>query len=332
MKISVILPTYRINCQKELDNLHNYKKYLNTSEFGEEFKNLYKYHVFYEQLDCCWHILEPTLDCLISQKFPNDEYEILLCHKYPDDMVGLMRYYKDSRFPKIEVIQEKSSIWHSLGDYATVNNNRNTGILHAKGELLFFLDDLTIFNEHLLQNVWDNYQEGFYTTCKAIKRIKTIENKIIGTHKINGLEGDTIPNSSTWTYGMSVSMKDCLKINGFDEVWDGSFGGTDLDFGRRLDRVSRYKRKIGPTIYEFSHYSEQKKRPKIRDDEMLRQICSQSPIPRNIRANTWKPTDSERLIYRNWHESSIGELDKNWDKFMDVKLYDINTKRGELNE
>jgi hypothetical protein len=65
---------------------------------------------------------------------------------------------------------------------------------------------------------------------------------------------------------------------------------------------------------------------------MLRQICSQSPIPRNIRANTWKPTDSERLIYRNWHESSIGELDKNWDKFMDVKLYDINTKRGELNE
>jgi hypothetical protein len=313
----VILPTYRKNCQEELDNLHNYQKYINTSRFGEEFEYLYNNFV-----KDATHILNPTIWCLLNQTFK--DFEIVLCHKYPEDY-----FLWNKEGLHINLVKEKDSIWHSLGDYATVNNNRNTGILNATGELLFFLDDMTIFNENLLQTVWDNYKDGFYTTCKAIKRIKVVDDKIIGTEKMKGNEGDEIPNTATWTYGMSVSMKECLKINGMDEIWDGSFGGTDADFGRRLNQISRYKRKLGPTIYEFTHYNEQKKRPKIRDDEMFRQICGQSPVPKHILANSWKPTDSERLIYKKWHESTIGELDKNWDSFMRVQLYNLKELKSE---
>jgi len=332
MKISVILPTYRKNCQEELDNLHNYEKFINTSQFGEEFKQLHQKYLYHNGLKRINHILEFTLHNLITQNFKNEDYEIILCHRYPEDVKSLIdSYLEDFDYPKIKLIKEKNSIWHSLGDYATVNSNRNTGIINATGELLFFLDDMTIFDENLLQTVWDNYQDGFYTTCKAIKRIKVVDDKIIGTEKLKGNEGDEIPNTATWTYGMSVSMKECLKINGFDSLWDGSFGGTDVDYGRRLAQVSKYKRKLGPTIYEFTHYNEQKKRPKIRDDEMLRQICGQSPVPKHIVANSWKPTDSDRLIYKKWHEETIGELDKNWDKFMDVSLYNLKElKNGKI--
>jgi hypothetical protein len=311
MKISVILPTYRKNCQAELDNLHNYEKFIDTNPFGEEFKQLYNNYVIE-----CEHILEPTLDSLEYQTFR--DFEVILCHKYPEDSKSVYEIGEN-----VKIVKEKDSIWHSLGDYATVNNIRNTGIIEATGELLFFLDDMTIFNENLLQTVWDNYQQGFYTTCKSIKRIKVIDDKIIGKEKMNGNEGDEIPNTATWTYGMSVSMKECLKINGFDEIWDGSFGGTDLDFGRRLNQISRYKRKLGPTIYEFTHYNEQKKRPKIRDDEKLREICWQLPIPRHIKANSWKPTKVEMIVYEKWHKENIGELDKNWNRFNEISLYNI---------
>ena len=322
----MILPTYRKNCQEELDNLHNYSKYVNDNSFGHEFKRLCDRCIEYGYRHCV-HILEPTLESLLSQTFK--DFEVILCHKYPEDVNDLIKYYKG--YLNVNIIKEKESIWHSLGDYATVNNNRNTGIINATGELLFFLDDMTIFNENLLQKVWDNYKDGFYTTCKAIKRIKIVNDKIIGTEKLKGNEVDEIPNTATWTYGMSVSMKECLKINGFDSIYDGSFGGTDADFGRRLAQVTRYKRKLGPTIYEFTHYNEQKKRPKIRDDEMLRQICGQSPVPKHIVANSWKPTDSDRLIYKKWHEETIGELDKNWDKFMDVSLYNLKElKNGKI--
>jgi hypothetical protein len=314
MKISIILPTYRKNCKEELDNLHNYQKYIDTSKLGEEFDKLYDKYV-----KNCNHILEPTLNCILNQTFPIEDYEIILCHKYPEDISEIYKL-----FTNLKLVKEKPSIWHELGNYATVNNNRNTGIINATGELLFFLDDLTIFNENLLQEVWDNYQDGFYTTCKVIKRIKIENEKLIGTFKVKGLAGQgLLNNSATWTYGMSVSLKETLKINGFDEIWDGSFGGTDHDFGRRLDSISRYKRKIGPLIYEFTHYNEQKKRPKTRDDEIFRAICRQSPTPRMVRANSWKPNSVEMERYETWHKSNIGELDKNWNKFLDVPLYNI---------
>jgi len=332
-KISVIIPTYRKNCQEELDNLANYEKYMDTNPFGEEFERLYNSYV-----KNCEHILNPTIYSLLLQNFPLHEFEVIICHKYPEDFLqGIysrlecMNLGIFSTCVDIRTIMEKPSIWHSLGDYATVNSNRNTGILNATGELLFFLDDMIIFNENLLQTVWDNYQNGYYTTCKAIKRIKIVDNKIVGKEKLVGEEGTEISDMCTWTYGTSVSLKECLKINGMDEIYDGGFGGTDMDFGRRLSQITRFKRVIGPTIYEFTHYAEQRKRKKIRDDEIFRQICGQAPIPKHIRANTWKPTNEQIEQYKKWHLENIGELDENWSRFMDVPLFDMNLERNRLN-
>lgn len=320
MKISVILPTYRTNTKEELQNLIDIAHKSISGSFSEEFSNLCEWYMVPSDEDTITHILEPTLMSLMCQKFK--DFEVILCHKHPEDVKELVDRFK--KFIDIKVIKEKDSIWHKLGDYPTVNNIRNTGIMEAKGELLYFLDDMCIFGDTLLEQVWKNYEEGYYTTNKTVKRIKIENDKIVGSPKLKLIDdGLMISNSITWSYGMSVSREECLEINGFDELYDGSFGGTDIDFGRRLKQISTYRRRCGQTIYEFAHYVNKMQNKMVRDDEMFRQIIKQSPIPKNIRANLWKPTKNEIKRYEIWHKKNVGDLNPHWNKFMDVKLYDM---------
>ena len=102
------------------------------------------------------------------------------------------------------------------------------------------------------------------------------------------------------------------------------FGGTDEDFGLRLGKISNMKRKIIGNIYEFNHESQ---RQKYRDDNILRQICKQSPIPRHIRANLWKPTNNQLKRFENYHKLNDIYLDKNWKEIMNSPLYELEGER-----
>jgi len=330
VKISVILPTNKKNSQEELDKFHKIESICgkHSNVLNDEFA-----YLVIAMIPESTHTLEPTLDSLYTQTFEPDEFEVLLCHKYPDDVKGIEKRYKDFN---LRIIKEKPSIWHELGDeYRTVNNIRNGGILEAQGELLLFLDDYTIFNHDLLEKAWNAYQNGYYITARGMRRIRynpdakstetptrksIVDKGIYSSYNFNHTkEGDIIPNSATWTYCCSVSLEETLYINAFDEIWDGNFGGTDQDFGRRLARITKYKRKLMGTIYEFAHSSP---RHKTRNDEILRQICGQM-IPKHIRANEWKPTEAEMRRYKKWHESNIGYLDQNWNKFLKVPMCNL---------
>lgn len=332
-KISVIIPTNKINskeeCKKFNDIYSIVKENKNDNPISKEFTSL-----VLDRLYCVTNILHPTIDSIMNQTF--EDYEVLLCHKYPEDVKEDFRIL----WPSLRIIKEKSSIWHDLGDeFRTVNNIRNTGLIHTKGELILFLDDYTIFNENLLQDAWDAYQDGYYITARGYRRIrydenaksedkktrKTIVDKgIYSSYNLGRIEdGGGLPKSTTWTYCCTASLEDCLRINGFDEVWDGNFGGTDQDFGKRLAKISTYKRKLIGNIYEFAHKSP---RQIIRNDEILRQICGQW-IPKYVKANTWKPTQAEMRRYRKWHHTYKGYLDSNWNKFLDVPMYNIEDLR-----
>lgn len=333
MKISVILPTNKINTQEELDKFNEiHMKIKGHKIFGTwEFSNLNVDALHYVE-----HVLQPTLHCLSEQTF--DDFEVLLCHRYPDDAEQLVKDF--SNYMDIKLIKEKPSIWHELGDeFRTVNNIRNTGIIKAKGELLLFLDDYTIFGPDLLQKAWDAYQDGYYITARGMRRIRynpeaepketrtrkaIVDKGIYSSYNFNHVsDGDIIPNSASWTYCCTVSLEEALRINGFDEIYDGNFGGTDQDFGVRLAKITKYKRKLLGTVYEFAHKSP---RMILRNDEILRQICGQM-FPKHVRANEWKPREAEMRRYRKWHQTYIGYLDPLWDKFLDVPMYDLKEKR-----
>jgi len=340
--ISVILPTYRINNAEKLNKLEEFKRHIETMDNPptEEFKDL-----VYKRLNNIEHFLDITLRSLENQAM-KDELEILLCHKTPDDVIDIIENYNIN----IRIIKEKPSIWHKLGEYPTVNNIRNTGIINSKGDLLWFLDDYTIFNDYLAENILNNWENNKTTTFRSMRKIRFrlpkdhIENtgnrnRFFFGDMTSGFNmtaynfGDAIPQQCTWTYGCSVSKKDCLSINGFDEIYDGSFGGTDEDFGLRLAKNgSKYERVLGNhIIYEFGHGTDTKRKhgkQALRIDRQLRLINRQFPIPRYIRANSWKPTKMKNEQYKKWHLKKFGIIDKNWDKFMDVPLYNLEEKNG----
>jgi len=343
-KISVILPTNRKNSKEQLDIIHKVADTVNEYEsndsitFDNDFTNLTATYA-----KDCTHILKPTLLSLVNQSMNWLDYEIILCHRYPEDMEEAIKCFETRM--NIKLIKEPPSIWHELGNnYTTVNNIRNSGIINAEGELLIFLDDLSIFNHHLLQDIWEAYKDGYLSTAKAIRRIRweekpeyskglsketLINGNIRGAINFTNVPiGTTISTAATWTYCTSAPLDEVLDINGFDEIYDGSFGGTDQDFGRRLAKVTKYRRKIVGMIYEFASLPRGSIR--IRNDEILREICNQSPNPVHVGANTWKPTKRDLKRYENYHKNTIGELDPNWNKLMDVPLIDLKEERKKI--
>jgi len=332
MKISVILATNRLNkkvfkyMKKSIDGLDD----LQENTFTPEFHDLALVRLFGMN-----HFLQPTLESLDNQKFK--EFELIISHRYPNDANDIVKEYDDI---DIKLVKEKYSVWHDLGkQYHTVANNKNTGIINSSGELIYHIDDLTFFNENLLQEAWDLWKKGLYVTGRTIRCITYDEKKYkenyiksIGPNKIelhkNGWKGEQKPLTHTydhpripmemfWTCSASVSSEELLEINGYDELYDGSLAGIDMDAGTRLGRMSKYKRVASDNyLYEIDDPT-----PKnmVRDDVIMRHIFRVS----HIKANSWKPKLYQMNRYKNWHEHNIGELDMNWDKFMNVPMYNL---------
>lgn len=331
-KISVLLSTNRINkkvypyMQKCMDGLEN----LQDGTFTEEFHDL-----ALDRLYGISHILEPTFRSLQSQTFK--DFELIISHKYPEDAIGIV---KEFNFP-IQLLREKPSIWHALGEkYHTVANTKNTAFIQSTGELIYHIDDLTLFNKNLLQEAWDLYQDRTYVTGRTVRCItydKDFKDEMtrLGPMKTritrNGWRGEEkplsldrrshppIPMNVFWTCSASVSAEDLIQINGYDELYDGSLTGIDMDAGNRLSYISKYNRSASDNyLYEINDPTD---KYITRDDVIMRQLWGVN----HRRANTWRPNPRQIMAYERWHTKNIGELDKNWNKFMDVPMYDIKT-------
>jgi len=332
-KISVLLATNRINknvfpyMKKCVDNLDK----IDDDTFTKEFKDLAHYC-----LKDVSHMLEPTIISLCNQTFK--DFEVIISHRYPKDAERIL----DGSSFEYKLVKEKHSIWHDLGDqYHTVANNKNTAFINSSGELIYHIDDLTFFNENLLQEAWDEYKRGNYITGRTVRCItydkknkdkikkigpnktRIIKNGWKGEHKplTNTKEHQSIPMSMYWTCSASISAEELLKINGYDELYDGSLAGIDMDAGNRLSMISKYNRVASNNyLYEIDDPT-----PKnmVRDDVMMRNIFRVN----HIIGNSWKPKPYMVRRYENWHKHNIGELDSNWNKFMEVPLYNIKRIR-----
>lgn len=325
-RISIILPTNRLR-EDILPKIRNIQKALETNDkdiFNKEFIPLIS-----KRIEGINHYIELTLKSLEAQTFK--DFELIISHKYPVDMLDVVKEYD---LP-IKLVAEKHSIWHDLGmKYPTLGNNINTSVIHSEGELLFRLDDLTLFNKNVLQEMSDMWGRGLLVTSRGYRLIDYVESlpedeikyEKVGARKLKIVQNrwraqykpltrnphEEIGKDMCWGFSSTLSRNDFLEVNGQNELFDGSISGTDMELGARIQSISPYNRISSYNlIYEVNDIPY---KYMSRNDVVMRSFFKNIPI----RANSWKPSKEERDRYKEWHISEYGDIDDNWDSFMNV--------------
>jgi len=248
------------------------------------------------------HLFEPTLQTLKNQTFTDFEY--IVCDVFYDKRP---EYFIDHNYGlQIKHIPAAPNIWQKYGLVQTCHQF-NKGIIHADGELLFFDADSSMLHPNLMENLWSHYQEGVFvslgfgsdlTFTPELKRgtwqgatMKDARTNVVPTewyrflgynglvimdHRYrklfenNSLETATIPPD--WYYGIStVSMEAALKVNGFNQAFDGDSALNDVDFGNRLviagfDRLAMFRDSYVVEAYAGTQWNPQMRtvRPEIK--------------------------------------------------------------------
>lgn len=219
------------------------------------------------------NIFEPTLESLKSQTMHDFEW-IIVDHLYDERK----DYFKNMSLPfHVKHIDARPNTWHDVG-LCGVCTQYNKGIIHADGELLYFMGEGYAFIPEFCAKLWAHYKEGYipfawyfydntfspkdiiepmpgwrkaypqdaeespvpYNICGYIGKNITIEHRPIVAFKGN----DKQVHNATWEWWFGCSstpLEAMLKINGFDQRFDGDRMLLDCDVGSRL-QIAGYNR------------------------------------------------------------------------------------------
>ena len=261
------------------------------------------------------HILEPTFHSLKTQTFKDFEL-IVIDALYPQkrDWIEAQEW----SFPvKYVPVHPNHRFWLDRGRW-NVCGQLNTGILHAEGELLLRIDDCSEFGEDFLQRFWDGYQIGYFPLAMHIKylggkparfnkkyrkegyeaqrpylyqRLEPDRGEILRQlfgedglirdtrYRVVKASGGRMIAPINWYYGYSsASLEALLKINGYDELFDGDKSLEDADAGSRLTMAGyggKFLLDVDHQVIEHEH----------------------NPIPKSLVTRETKPIKCNYAIY-----------------------------------
>lgn len=208
------------------------------------------------------HLFQPTYECLNNQTDHDFEWIIIdALYKYRKN------YFKNKQTPyTVKHIPAQPNIWHEHG-FPGISTQYNKGIIYSDGELLFFTGDSYMPPPNFMKKLWKYYNHAYFPLAWYMREYH--KNKTT-----NGPDGDTPqePSEKTptpynlcgynginvaiehryktafqktlkniheatweWWFGCSsANIQSMLKINGFDQNFDGDYTLLDCDVGSRL--------------------------------------------------------------------------------------------------
>jgi len=215
-----------------------------------------------------------ALNGLSKQSFPGEDFELIIVDDYPEDRSEVIT--DTSKFLGLEnvlTLKSKPNYWRSN---RLISNARNTGLIHAKGELVVFLDDYCWVRPRWLEEHWKTYERGVYTMIGAMQAVKYVPNRfdsldelpppdideekwrsrvdlmewITEDQKERAKQLETYGSKDTrgrkpkrncgggWFYTCNAAapLRKLVEVNGFDEQYDLT-SEEDIDLGLRLERV-----------------------------------------------------------------------------------------------
>jgi len=278
------------------------------------------------------HMLQPTIESLKNQSFKDFEFIIIDgLYDFRKELFKGKPFHGDKLPFSVNhiPIEHNSKFNHRFW----MDNRRwnvcgtlNTGIIHAKGELIVRIDDCSEFESDYLKKFWEGYESGYFPMAMHIKYLNGIPEKLnkdnkdkvnfsdnFGTEARDSLlkksygesglvrdsryeqtlkNGGRMTAPCDWHYGYSsISLEVALKVNGYDELFDGDKSLEDVDFGSRLE-IAGYKNKtlvdVNHQVVEHEHIG-----PDVMIDGWLRPIkCNYAICLMNKNKGRWKANDN----------------------------------------
>lgn len=212
------------------------------------------------------YIFEPMIESFKAQTMMDFEW-IIVDHLYDERK----DYFKNMNLPfHVKHVHARPNIWHDVG-LCGVCTQYNKGIIYADGELLFFSGEGYLFIPEFCEKLWAHYKEGYFPytwyfydntfspkllvePVPGWKKVKPEDTEAsLVPYNISGYTGKNIthehrplvafkdndkevyPAPWEWWFGCSSTPLDAmLKINGFDQTFDGDRMLSDCDVGSRL--------------------------------------------------------------------------------------------------
>lgn len=200
------------------------------------------------------HILKPTLDSLKDQTFK--DWELIIVDAMYPRWRDLLEKGWGSQVKYVSP-HANHRFWLDRKRWA-ICGQLNTGILHSEGDLLVRIDDCSEFSPDFLQRFWDGYRSGVWPMAMHIRFLNGKPARVNKEYFEEGYEakysltrepdrgellkriygedglvrdtrypivksaGGRMKATPDWFYGYSsATLEAMLKINGYNELFDG---------------------------------------------------------------------------------------------------------------
>lgn len=266
------------------------------------------------------HIFEPMMESFKSQTMMEFEW-IIVDYLYEERK----DYFKNKTLSfKVKHIPSAPNLWHDVS-LCGVCTQYNKGIIYADGELLYFVGEGYMFLPDFCEKLWKHYKEGyipftwyFYdNTFAPENEINPLDNdkppvpynvsgytgrKITLEHRpiyaFKGNDKEVYPCTWEWWFGCSSTpLEAMLKINGFDQRFDGDRMLSDCDVGSRLQLAGFDKFALFRDLFSIRARTDTNKwNPKLPKDMSIKcnlPIIWWSRIHNHITANDHENVDED---------------------------------------
>ena len=208
-------------------------------------------------------VFEPMVESLKNQTMK--DFELIIVDTLYNERKD---YFKDTNLPfKVKHVPAAPNIWHNAG-FPGICTQYNKGIIYADGELVFFTGESYMFIPEFCERLWNHYKvEGYvplawyfadhtFSSEESLRKYP-VEGRLLYdiSYNMSGYIGkyismdhrpllafkngeDVYKAPWEWFFGCSSApIEAMLKINGFDQRFDGDRMLLDCDVGSRLQLV-----------------------------------------------------------------------------------------------